>query len=121
MFPGERVDADDAIRAGLGTDRTSLYSETAARYAAAREAHEEARVVVDPGMLAPISHWTTPPGRPRRFATWFFAAHVPVDEVEVDAEEIEESRWFTSGEALAARLLDSGAAELLAAAGATHG
>lgn len=101
VFPGGRVDPEDAARVGLHTG--TLYSETVARQAAAREAHEEARVVVDPELLVPVSHWTTPPGRPRRFATWFFVAHVPVEEVEVDSREIEQHRWFTSAEALSAR------------------
>ncbi|MBT8470291.1 MAG: NUDIX domain-containing protein [Deltaproteobacteria bacterium] len=100
VFPGGRVDPGDAERAGIDTD--DLYCEAAARQAAAREAHEEAKVVVDPEALVPISHWTTPPGRPRRFATWFFVAHTPVDDVEVDAGEIEQHRWFTLAEALSA-------------------
>lgn len=101
VFPGGRVDPEDAERAGVRADE--LYSELAARHAAAREAYEEAKVVIDPGALVPISHWTTPPGRPRRFATRFFVAHAPVDDVEVDAVEIEQHRWFTSEEALSAR------------------
>lgn len=101
VFPGGRVDPEDASRAGVGQDE--LYSELAARYAAAREAHEEARVIVDPEALVPLSHWTTPPGRPRRFATWFFVADAPIDDVEVDAGEIEQHRWFTVAEAVSAR------------------
>lgn len=101
VFPGGRVDPEDAARAGIGV--TAIYSEAAARQAAAREAQEEANLLVDPNALVPISHWTTPPGRPRRFATWFFVAHAPGDDIEVDAGEIEQHRWFTSEEALLAR------------------
>jgi 8-oxo-dGTP pyrophosphatase MutT (NUDIX family) len=108
VFPGGRVDLEDAAPAALGS--ADLYSEAAARRAAAREAHEEARVIVEPEELVPISHWTTPPGRPRRFATWFFVAHVTVDDVEVDSGEIEQHRWFTPAEALSAR--DAGEIEL---------
>ena len=110
VFPGGRVDPEDAVRAGTASEHPALYSELAARHAAAREAHEEAKVDVDPAALVPLSHWTTPPGRPRRFATWFFVANVPADDVEVDAGEIDEHRWFTAADALSAR--DAGEIEL---------
>jgi 8-oxo-dGTP pyrophosphatase MutT (NUDIX family) len=51
VFPGGRIDAEDA---GAGGD------EGAARRAAAREAREEAGLAVDPSALVQISHWTTP-------------------------------------------------------------
>ncbi len=61
VFPGGRVDLD----AGESAD------DAGARRAAVREAHEEAGLVLDPAALVPLSHWTTPEGQPRRFATWF--------------------------------------------------
>lgn len=110
VFPGGRVDPEDASREGIRDDDAALYTEAAARHAAVREAREEARVELRPEALIPLSHWTTPPGRPRRFATWFFVAHVPTESVEVDAGEIEQHHWFKASEALSAR--DAGQIEL---------
>ena len=110
VFPGGRVDPEDASLEGIHDDEAALYTEAAARHAAVREAHEEAMVELAPEALVPLSHWTTPPGRPRRFATWFFVAHVPTESVEVDAGEIEQHRWFKASEALSAR--DAGEIEL---------
>ena len=50
-----------------------------------------------------FAHWTTPPGRNRRFATWFFLATAPGGDVVVDGGEIQDHRWFTPAEALAAK------------------
>lgn len=104
VFPGGRVDKEDAsvIDAGSGTDR-ARYQQGPARRAAVREAHEEAAIVLQPDVLVPLSHWTTPPGRPRRFATWFFVAHAPGGDVSIDEGEIEQHRWSTPADALAAR------------------
>lgn len=93
VFPGGRVDpADDSDGDELAT----------ARRAAVREAREEAGLVLAPESLVPFSHWTTPPGRARRFATWFFAVRLetPLDVV-VDGEEIRAHRWLAPREALA--------------------
>ena len=68
VFPGGRIDPGDHLRDG-GSDELAP-----ARQAAAREAHEEAGVTVDPAALHPICQWTTPATSPIRFATWFFAA-----------------------------------------------
>lgn len=91
VFPGGRVDPHE----GEG--------EPAARRAAAREAREEAGLELDPASLVQISHWTTPEGQPRRFATWFYIARLGRDEVRVDGGEIHEHRWFTAEDALAAQ------------------
>jgi len=93
VFPGGRVDLD----AGESAD------DAGARRAAVREAHEEAGLVLDPAALVPLSHWTTPEGQPRRFATWFYAAAVDAAEVRVDGGEIDEHRWFTAEDALIAQ------------------
>jgi 8-oxo-dGTP pyrophosphatase MutT (NUDIX family) len=95
VFPGGRVDAADEVPGDA--------VETA-RHAAVREAFEEAGLTLAPSALVPISHWTTPHGRPRRFATWFFATALdtPVDVV-VDGSEISTHCWLRPEDALQAR------------------
>ena len=99
VFPGGRVDDDDFLVCG----RDDL--ESAARNAAVRESREEAGLVVDPASLVPWAHWTTPPGRNRRFATWFYLAPAPAgsDDITIDGGEIQDHRWFTPADALASR------------------
>ena len=94
VFPGGRIDPVDA---GPGGDAG------AARRAAAREAREEAGIAVDPDSLVQISHWTTPEGLPKRFATWFFAGQADTAPVQVDGGEIHAHAWRTPREALAAQ------------------
>lgn len=94
VFPGGAVDAADRERAG--GDETE-----AARIAAAREAEEEAGIAPDPAGMVLISHWTTPVGERKRFATWFFAAAVPDNsEVRIDEDEIHDWRWVRVVDAL---------------------
>jgi 8-oxo-dGTP pyrophosphatase MutT (NUDIX family) len=93
VFPGGRVD----LAAGETDD------DAGARRAAAREAQEEAGLALDPASLVPLSHWTTPEGQPRRFATWFYVAEAAGAEVRVDGGEIHDHRWCTAAEALAAQ------------------
>ena len=94
VFPGGRVDAEDAV--ANDPERT-------ARRAAVREAAEEAGLQLECDALVPTSHWTTPVGRPRRFATWFFAAEMAsVRDVVVDGGEIRAHRWITPADALRA-------------------
>jgi 8-oxo-dGTP pyrophosphatase MutT (NUDIX family) len=83
VFPGGRVEADD----GDG--------EQGARRAAAREAAEEAGLVVDSVVLVPFAHWTPPPVAPKRFATWFFLAPAPAGVVSIDGGEIHDHVWVT--------------------------
>ncbi len=88
VFPGGRV--DDGDRRGADDD------DHAARMAGIREVREETGLDLDPVSLVPLSHWTTPPGPPRRFATWFFmAAAGDRSPVTVDGEEITAHRWIT--------------------------
>ncbi|MFI5315491.1 MAG: NUDIX domain-containing protein [Myxococcota bacterium] len=94
VFPGGRIDPADA---GAGGE------EGAARRAAAREAREEAGLGIDPDSLVQISHWTTPEGLPKRFATWFFVGLADERQVRVDGGEIHEHAWRTPRAALAAR------------------
>ena len=94
VFPGGRIDPSDA---GAGGE------EGVARRAAAREAREEAGLTVDPDSLVQISHWTTPEGLPKRFATWFFVGPGDTTQVRVDGGEIHEHAWRTPRAALEAR------------------
>jgi 8-oxo-dGTP pyrophosphatase MutT (NUDIX family) len=94
VFPGGRIDAGDS-----GADG----EEGAARRAAAREAREEAGLRVDPARLVQISHWTTPEGLPKRFATWFFLGAADATQVRVDGGEIHAHAWLSPEAALAAQ------------------
>ncbi len=93
VFPGGRV--DDGELATAGDDLT------AARLAAVREAREEAGLVIAPDELVTLSHWTTPLGRNRRFATWFFVTAAPDGEVVIDDGEIRAFEWHPVQEAVA--------------------
>jgi glyoxylase-like metal-dependent hydrolase (beta-lactamase superfamily II)/8-oxo-dGTP pyrophosphatase MutT (NUDIX family) len=54
-------------------------------------------------LLAPISHWTTPPVMPRRFDTRFFVAELPAGvEPTFTTDEVLADRWLTPGAALEA-------------------
>lgn len=98
VFPGGRVDRED-VAASTADDALS-----AARVAAVRETREEAGLTLSPDTLVPFSHWTTPEGRSRRFATWFFLAEIePHFDVVVDGGEIHAHRWLTPEAALVLR------------------
>ncbi|MBF2755610.1 MAG: NUDIX hydrolase [Gammaproteobacteria bacterium AqS3] len=87
VFPGGRLEAED--RSAHSDD-----VETAARIAAARETVEEAGVEVDIASMRLFAHWTTPPGPPRRYATWFFCARIDNEQrVRIDNDEIREHWW----------------------------
>ena len=94
VFPGGAMDAGDWQEAGTDEAR-------AARVAAAREAQEEAGLVVDPELMVQISHWTTPVAEPKRFYTWFFLAMAGADSsVEIDGGEIHDYQWINIAEAV---------------------
>jgi 8-oxo-dGTP pyrophosphatase MutT (NUDIX family) len=106
VFPGGRVDdADRQILLAPGTERFDAGAElAAARRAAVRETLEEAGLTLLGDELAPFSHWTTPEGRSRRFATWFFVAQIePHLECVVDGGEIHAYQWYRPADALLAR------------------
>lgn len=88
VFPGGRVEAED----GEG--------ELGARRAAVREAVEEADLLVEEETLVALSHWTPPPGAPKRFATWFFVAPAPEGAVSIDGGEIHDYVWVSPRVAL---------------------
>jgi 8-oxo-dGTP pyrophosphatase MutT (NUDIX family) len=95
VFPGGRIDGAD----GDGSD-----PERAARSAAVRELGEESGLEVGASELVHFAQWLTPPGRPRRFDTWYFAAHAPAGAaVQIDRGEVDDHRWMTPSEALQAR------------------
>lgn len=95
VFPGGRIDAEDLALARPG------HLLDAARHAAAREAREEAGIVVEAAELVPFSEWVTPEVLPKRFRTWFFAARVrEAAGVRVDGGEVVAHSWVTAESAL---------------------
>jgi 8-oxo-dGTP pyrophosphatase MutT (NUDIX family) len=115
VFPGGRVDPEDAVLAATDAaagiaiaaqralgDNLPPQDALAVHRAALRELQEEAGVTLDGiGRLAPIAHWTTPAFMPRRFSTWFFVADLPPDAVPVFAvDEVAAHRWVTPAQAL---------------------
>jgi 8-oxo-dGTP pyrophosphatase MutT (NUDIX family) len=106
VFPGGRVDPEDFTALGM-TPAEALSVDEArevSRRAAVREAREEAGLTLEAADLVPFSHWTTPLGRPRRFATWFFAVVIQSGiDVVVDGGEIRAHRWVRAADALRAR------------------
>lgn len=105
VFPGGRIDKGD-----YSYDLDDI--ESAARRGAARETQEEANLIINEQNMVYFAHWTTPPGNPKRFATWFFISDVTTEchhDVIVDGSEIVEHRWYTPQEALSdrqSRLID---------------
>lgn len=94
VFPGGKVEAGDYPADG------DEYG--AAVNAAIRETREEAGVSVAPDQLVHLSHWTTPHGAERRFATWFFLTILEEgQEVVVDGGEIAHHRWVRPEDAIA--------------------
>lgn len=94
VFPGGKVDAADY------PENRDEYQ--AAVNAAIRETQEEAGLVVDADQLVYLSHWTTPEGAKKRFATWFFLTILEDgQEVQVDGGEIAHHRWVQPQVALA--------------------
>lgn len=92
MFPGGKVDEDDHGPSELDRVKT----------AAVRELEEEADILLPVSALTYFSHWLTPVGMKRRFATWFFVAELPdVASVSVDGEEMVEARWVRPEDAVA--------------------
>lgn len=88
VFPGGKVDEADYPQ--------SRDEYGAAVNAAIRETQEEAGLTISADQLVYLSHWTTPEGAKKRFATWFFLAILHEDqEVQVDGGEISNHRWIS--------------------------
>jgi 8-oxo-dGTP pyrophosphatase MutT (NUDIX family) len=86
VFPGGKVDSADYPEDGDPF--------RAALNAAIRETREEAGLEIREDQLVHFSHWTTPEGAKRRFATWFFLGILEEgQEVQVDGGEIAHHRW----------------------------
>jgi 8-oxo-dGTP pyrophosphatase MutT (NUDIX family) len=92
VFPGGRIDAADYPSHGDPDE--------AARNAAVRETHEEAGLTLTSDGFVWFAHWTPPPGTPKRFATWFFAAHAREHDVTIDGGEIQNHAWLAPSVAL---------------------
>ena len=92
VFPGGRIDEGD-----YPAERDA---NIAARNAAVRETHEEAGLRLSPDGFVWFAHWTPPPGTPKRFATWFFAARANAHEVTIDGGEIQNHQWLAPSVAL---------------------
>jgi 8-oxo-dGTP pyrophosphatase MutT (NUDIX family) len=93
VFPGGKVDAAD-----YPADRDEY---RAAINAAIRETREEAGLDVTADQLVYLSHWTTPEGAKKRFATWFFLTILEDgQQVCVDGSEIAHHRWVRPDVAL---------------------
>lgn len=95
VFPGGRVEPED------GDIEHALLD--AARVAGVRELHEEAGLVVAPEQLVGFARWLTPPGRARRFDTFYFATRAPEAEVVLDPREADDYGWWVPARALEAR------------------
>jgi 8-oxo-dGTP pyrophosphatase MutT (NUDIX family) len=122
VFPGGRIDPEDwpAVDDPDGPDGPAPAGQEldAARTAAAREAVEEADLLVAPEDMVLFSHWTPPEAvamnSTKRFATWFFVCRAPVGEdgvVTIDMGEIHEDQWVRPAEMLARR--DAGEIQLV--------
>jgi 8-oxo-dGTP pyrophosphatase MutT (NUDIX family) len=95
VFPGGKIEPEDGDLVHGLLD--------AARVAGARELFEEAGIQVESDDLVPFARWVTPPGRTRRFDTFYFAVCAPDAEVHLDLTESDEHRWLTPSAALEAR------------------
>jgi 8-oxo-dGTP pyrophosphatase MutT (NUDIX family) len=122
VFPGGRIDPEDWPDAddpdGPAGPAPPGQELEAARVAAAREALEEADLLVQPDRMVLFSHWTPPEAMAmnstKRFATWFFVCRAPVGEdgvVTIDMGEIHEDQWVRPTEMLARR--DAGEIQLV--------
>lgn len=122
VFPGGRIDPEDWPVADdpdgpEGPAPPGLELEAATR-AAAREALEEADLLVEPAQMVPFAHWTPPEtmamNSTKRFLTWFFVCRAPVGEdgvVTIDHGEIHDHEWVRPAEMLRRR--DAGEIQLV--------
>jgi 8-oxo-dGTP pyrophosphatase MutT (NUDIX family) len=90
VFPGGRIDKSDHEQASPQNDIIA-----AARVAAVRETFEESGLIIYEKDLVLMSRWTTPPGFPKRFKTWFFLCQAPSGAVTIDNQEMTQSKWLS--------------------------
>ena len=95
VFPGGRIDPKDHDQAEPKDDIIA-----AARVAAVREIFEESGLKIFQRDLVLMSRWTTPPGYPKRFKTWFFLCRAPLETVTIDNQEITKYKWLAPQAAL---------------------
>ena len=104
VFPGGRVDDNDAAPSGLASANAGgrhfadlePAAEWAYRTAAARELEEEAAVRIDPLALVPMAHWVTPEVETRRYDTRFFVIRMPGgQDARHDGDETTALAWLT--------------------------
>lgn len=104
VFPGGRVDPEDAIPTtgadARDADAVEAAEEAAARRAAVREVREETALEVPPESLVTTARWTPPQNVPKRFRTWFFIAPAPHGEVTLTPQESIDHAWMRPSEAL---------------------
>ena len=94
VFPGGKVEPEE-----INHECGDLFR--ASKIAAIRECLEETQVDISKLELTPISHWTTPKFRPKRFATQFFISKLPnACDVTVDQSEIIEFQWLSATNAI---------------------
>ncbi|HEX2678393.1 MAG TPA: NUDIX hydrolase, partial [Polyangiales bacterium] len=107
VFPGGGIDAADHAEGSVPAHELphDAPPPLAARNAALRELREEAGLSLPADAPICFSRWITPPGRTRRFDTWFFVALAPehTAAVQLDAGEVDAFRWMTPSAALQAR------------------
>lgn len=94
VFPGGRVDPEDAALSAPGDDQA------AARQAAARETLEETGLTVTVDALVTVARWTPSETQARRFQTWFYYAKAPGDRVVLNPDESVDHIWISPAEAL---------------------
>ena len=92
VFPGGRVDADDA------PEQDEI---TRAKAAAIRETQEEAGLDISGAPMETLSCWIPPVQEKRRFSTWFFVVRAPDAPVKIDHGEIHDYQWVCPKEFLA--------------------
>jgi 8-oxo-dGTP pyrophosphatase MutT (NUDIX family) len=106
VFAGGIVDEEDRAAPGEAPATVDA-DEWAHRVCGARELAEEAGVEIGAGELAPWSRWITPTPVAARFDTRFYVALAPPHcRPEPDGTEMDEARWTSPADALAAYTSD---------------
>jgi len=108
VFPGGALEDSDYEKSAVADMTDSDDAILPAVFnAAVRETREESSLVITPDNLSLYSHWVTPAGSARRFATWHCVVTLSRDHfedtiIQVDGSEIVDHQWITASDALAA-------------------